>query len=58
MERVAANNARLTERARKAHEDESSFATLEAERRAEDAARRVTERRKAVEADKNRRELE
>lgn len=54
MERVRLNNARLTERARRVTEDESSFAVLEAQRMKEDMALR----QKRVEAVKVRRELE
>ena len=54
MERVRLNNARLTERARRVTEDESSFAVLEAQRMKEDLALR----QKRVEAAKVRHELE
>ena len=58
MERIKLNNARLIERARKADEDESSFQVQEEQRRQRDSVRRVHERKKTVEQEKNRRELE
>jgi hypothetical protein len=57
MERVKLNNARLTERARKAVEDETSFQVLEKQRRAQDVKHQV-EKKKRIEAEKNRKELE
>jgi hypothetical protein len=58
MERVRLNNARLTARAQKAAEDETSFHELEEQRRAQDAVQREVEKKKRIEAEKNRRALE
>ncbi|KAF8246750.1 hypothetical protein K440DRAFT_630612 [Wilcoxina mikolae CBS 423.85] len=58
MERVKLNDARLRERARKANEDESSFQVLEEQRRQLDSVRRLQDRKKNVEQEKNRRELD
>lgn len=58
MEKVRLNNQRLTERRRKAEEDETDFERREAARKQTDAKKRLEERKKRVEAEKNRRELE
>lgn len=57
MEKVKLNNKRLTERRRKAEEDENSFQQAEAARKQTDAKQRLIDRQKQVEAEKNRREL-
>ncbi|KAA8910050.1 hypothetical protein FN846DRAFT_940476 [Sphaerosporella brunnea] len=58
MEQVKLNNARLTARAQKVAEDETSFQHLEEQRKAQDAVKRQQEKKKRIEAEKNRRELD
>lgn len=58
MEKVKLNNKRLTERRRKAEEDENSYQKSEAARKQLDAQQRLIERKKQMEAEKNRRELD
>ncbi|KAI5778370.1 hypothetical protein EDC01DRAFT_622768 [Geopyxis carbonaria] len=58
MERVKLNNQRLTERRRKAEEDETKFQAQEEARKKNDAVKRFADRKKKVEQEKNRRELD
>lgn len=58
MARIKLNNERLTERRRKAEEDESTFQTQELARKEADAAKRIAERKKKAVADRDRRELD
>lgn len=58
MERVRLNNARLTERAQKAADDQTSYQVLEEQRKTQDSARRAREGRMRVEEMKNRKEIE
>jgi hypothetical protein len=58
MERIRANNARLTERAQKAAEDESAFEVAEQQRKQQDSQRRLEQRRKQQQEVRVVRELE
>jgi hypothetical protein len=58
MQRVKLNNERLTERRRKAEEDENKYQAQEEARKQADATKRLADRRKKVEQEKLRRELE
>jgi len=58
MEQVKLNNQRLTERRRKAEEDENSFHVQEEQRRQMDAVKRAQDRKKKVEQEKARKELD
>ncbi|KAI5814146.1 hypothetical protein BZA77DRAFT_339240 [Pyronema omphalodes] len=58
MERIRANNARLTERAQKAAEDESAFEVAEQQRKQQDSQRRLEQRRKQQQEVRAVRELE
>lgn len=58
MARAKLNNERLIERRRKAEEDENSFQVQEEARKQADATKRIVERKKKVEQERSRKELE
>jgi len=58
MEQIRVNNARLTARAQKAADDQTSYQVLEEQRRVQDEVRRAREGRLRMEEMRNRKEIE